>query len=39
MAAQATDHEAVIRLNDELHQVRAEKESVEESWLELSEQV
>jgi ATP-binding cassette subfamily F protein uup len=39
MAAQATDHEAVVRLNDELHQVRAEKESVEESWLELSEQV
>jgi ATP-binding cassette subfamily F protein uup len=38
MAASATDHEAVVRLNEELHQVRAEKESVEESWLELSEQ-
>jgi ATP-binding cassette subfamily F protein uup len=37
MAAQATDHEAVVKLNDELHQVRAEKESVEEQWLELSE--
>jgi len=37
MAAQATDHEAVVRLNEELHQVRAEKESVEQSWLELSE--
>jgi len=39
MAAQATDHEAVLKLNEELHQVRAEKESVEESWLELSEEV
>jgi ATP-binding cassette subfamily F protein uup len=39
MAASATDHEAVTRLNDELHQVRQEKESVEEAWLELSEQV
>jgi ATP-binding cassette subfamily F protein uup len=39
MAAQVADHEAVSRLNQELHQVRQEKESVEESWLELSEQV
>jgi ATP-binding cassette subfamily F protein uup len=37
MAASATDHEAVARLNEELHQVRQEKESVEEAWLELSE--
>jgi ABC transport system ATP-binding/permease protein len=39
MAARATDHEAVVRLNEELHQVREEKASVEETWLELSEQV
>jgi len=39
MAAQAADHEAVLKLNAELHQVRADKESVEEQWLELSEQV
>jgi hypothetical protein len=29
----------VLTLNEELHAVRAEKESVEEAWLELSEQV
>jgi ATP-binding cassette subfamily F protein uup len=39
LAAQAADHEAVIRLDRELHEVRAEKESVEQSWLELSEQL
>jgi ATP-binding cassette subfamily F protein uup len=39
MAAQAADHQAVLTLNEELHAVRAEKESVEEAWLELSEQV
>ena len=39
LAAQAADHEAVIRLDRELHAVRAEKESVEQSWLELSEQL
>ncbi|HUR51983.1 MAG TPA: ABC-F family ATP-binding cassette domain-containing protein, partial [Mycobacteriales bacterium] len=39
MAAQAADHEAVLKLNEELHAVRREKESVEESWLSLSEDV
>jgi ATP-binding cassette subfamily F protein uup len=39
LADQAADHEAVIRLDRELHEVRAEKESVEQSWLELSEQL
>jgi ATP-binding cassette subfamily F protein uup len=39
MAAQAADHEAVLRLDRELHAVRAEKESVEEAWLLLSENV
>ena len=39
MAAQASDHEAVIALNEELHQVRAQKEAVETAWLELSDQV
>jgi ATP-binding cassette subfamily F protein uup len=39
MAAQSADHEAVLRLNQELLQVRQQKESVEQSWLELSEQV
>jgi ATP-binding cassette subfamily F protein uup len=39
LAAQAADHEAVIRLDRELHEVRAEKESVEHAWLELSEQL
>ncbi|MCU1622565.1 MAG: transporter related protein [Frankiales bacterium] len=39
LAAQAADHEAVIRLDRELHAVRAEKESVEQAWLELSEQL
>jgi ATP-binding cassette subfamily F protein uup len=36
MAASASDHEAVVRLSEELRQVRAEKESVEEAWLVLS---
>ncbi|MDP9181356.1 MAG: ATP-binding cassette domain-containing protein, partial [Actinomycetota bacterium] len=39
MAASATDHDAVVKLNEELHAVRREKESVEEQWLELSEQI
>ena len=39
MAAQADDHDAVVALNKELHEVRAQKETVEESWLLLSEQV
>ena len=39
MAEQASDHEAVIRLNQELHDVRTQKESVETAWLELSESV
>ncbi|MCW2670320.1 MAG: transporter related protein [Frankiales bacterium] len=39
MAAQAADHEAVIRLDRQLHEVRAEKESVEEAWLLLSDEV
>ncbi len=39
MAAQASDHAAVATLNAELHAVRAEKETVEHAWLELSEQV
>ena len=39
MADQASDHEAVLRLNAELHDLRAQKESVEEAWLELSEQL
>ena len=39
MAEKASDHAAVLALNAELHQVRAQKETVEQSWLELSEQV
>ena len=39
MAAQAEDHDAVAALNKELHEVRAQKETVEEAWLALSEQV
>jgi ATP-binding cassette subfamily F protein uup len=39
MATQASDHEMVLRLNADLHQVRAQKETVEQAWLELSEQV
>jgi len=39
MAAQAADHEAVIALDRQLHEARAEKEQVEEAWLLLSEDV
>ncbi|MGZ6791741.1 MAG: hypothetical protein ACXVFV_02230, partial [Mycobacteriales bacterium] len=39
MAAQAEDHVAVLALDKELHEVRAQKEAVETAWLELSEQV
>jgi ATP-binding cassette subfamily F protein uup len=39
MAAQAADHEAVIALDRQLHEVRAEKEQVEEAWLALSEEL
>ena len=39
MAAQASDHDAISALNKELHDVRAQKETVELAWLELSEQV
>ena len=39
MAAQAADHAAVVALDAELHQVRAQKETVEHAWLELSEQL
>lgn len=39
MATQAADHGVVLTLNEELHEVRRQKESVEGAWLELSEQV
>ena len=39
MAAQASDHEAVIGLNAELHEVRSQKETVETAWLDLSDQL
>jgi ATP-binding cassette subfamily F protein uup len=39
MAEQAADHDAVLRLNEELHEVRSRKETVEHDWLELSEQL
>jgi ATP-binding cassette subfamily F protein uup len=39
MAEQASDHEAVLRLNTELHQVRDQKEQLETAWLELSDQL
>ena len=39
MAAQASDHDAVGALNKELHDVRGQKETVEQAWLNLSEEV
>ena len=37
MAAHATDHERLLELDAELRAVRAEREQVEEQWLELAE--
>jgi hypothetical protein len=39
MAAQASDHDAISALNKELHDVRGQKETVEQAWLSLSEEV
>ena len=39
MAEQAADHEAVLALDEQLRAVQAEKAALEDSWLELSEQV
>ncbi|MCW2947997.1 MAG: transporter related protein [Actinoallomurus sp.] len=39
MASHATDHEKLLRLDDELKAVRAEREEAEEQWLELAEGV
>ncbi len=37
MAAAATDHERVLGLDQELRALLAEKESLEEAWLEAAE--
>jgi hypothetical protein len=39
MAAVAADHEAVLELDAELRSVTAERERVEEAWLEAAEVV
>lgn len=38
LAANATDHERVLTLDAELRDLRAERERLEERWLELAEQ-
>jgi len=39
MAEKATDHEAVLRLDERLRAVHAERESVEEDWLQAADVV